>query len=457
MRKIFRERLLSQEKAKSNAFSVNPIIWGLFVFSVLLFLVTLGAANFSLGWLSPVDLNNIETKTIPWLFQVNDVVRDVITPIGLFIAILAGINLCPRNKYTIALANGTLIFVATRYIVWRLLTINTAHALSFLMSLLIYVYELLFVIILYAEFIPSTSYEPTKRRREADHLAAAIHNGEASVDIFIATYNESPRQIRRCIHASKSQLYQNKHIYVLDDGNREEIRKLSKELNVNYIARVDNNHRKAGNLNNALRQTDGEFILVLDCDFIPFQMLIRRTLGFFHNQEVAIVQTPQHYFMPDFHARNLGAEALMPSDVDMFYNYQQVIRDNFNAVICVSTSYVARRSALESIGGYVTTCIIEDHQTGTRLLTEEWRIIYLNEILSVGETPGNLRDYIEQRLRWLQGNLQVLLPSCQLPIFNSATTFWQRVFYVLHYASNFMPAGRAFFIFIPLISLYFGN
>jgi len=427
--------------------------------SVLTFLITLGAANISFSWISPVELNNIATKPIPWPFQVNDAMRDVVIPIGLFAVLLTTIKLCPRNKYTIAFANGTLIFAATRYIIWRLLTINTAHALSFAMSLVIYLYELLFVIVLYAEFIPSTSYNPIKRKREADRLMMEISNSgqAASVDIFIATYNESARQVRRCIHACKSQLYSNKQVYVLDDGSRDEIKNLAHELNVGYITRKDNKHRKAGNLNNALGQTNGQFILVVDCDFIPFQTLITRTLGFFTNDDIAIVQTPQHYFMPDFHARNLGVEALMPSDVDMFYNYQQVIRDNYNSVICFGTSYVVRRTALESIGGYVTTCIIEDHQTGTRLLTEGWRIIYLNEILSVGETPGNLRDYIDQRLRWLQGNLQILLPSSRLPIFNSKTTTWQRIFYLLHYATNFMPVGRAFFIFIPLFSLYLGN
>jgi cellulose synthase (UDP-forming) len=449
--------LISRSHEESKSFAINPIIWGLFIFSVLAFLVTLGASNLNFGWLSPVQLNNIETKSIPWPFQVKDIQRDVATPLALFVTIIFAINFCPRNKYTIAFANGTLLFVATRYIVWRLLTINTAHTLSFVMSLLIYLYELLFVAILYLQFIPSTTFEPTKRTREANKLAAEMQDETASVDIFIATYNESTRQIRRCIHACKSQLYTNKTIYVLDDGSRDEIKELSLEMNVKYISRANNEHRKAGNLNNALGQTSGDYILVLDCDFIPFQLLINRTLGFFTKADVAIVQTPQHYFMPDFHARNLGVEGLMPSDVDMFYNYQQVIRDNYNSVICVGTSYLARRSALESIGGYVTTCIIEDHQTGTRLLTEGWRIIYLNEILSIGETPGNLGDYIDQRLRWLQGNLQLLLPASQLPIFSSATTGWQKLFYLIHYASNFMPVGRAFFIYIPIISLYLGN
>ena len=456
MNKSTGKRLLSDNSTRQDAFAINPKIWKILVFSLFTFLFTLGAGNINFGWLNPVELNNIATKSTPWPFQVIDSFDDVIAPIGLFIAILIAIRLSPRNKYTIAFANGTLIFVATRYIIWRTLTINTAHTLSFAMSMLIYLYELLFVVILYADFIPSTRYDPNKRKLEADKWQAILAP-KSTVDIFITTYNESARQVRRCILGCKSQLYGNKKIYVLDDGNREEIRQMARKLDVEYISRSNNEHRKAGNLNNALRQTSGDYILVLDCDFIPLKTLISRTLGFFNDQEVAIVQTPQQYFTPDFHARNLGVEALMPSDVDMFYNYQQVIRDNFNAVICVGTSYLVRRSALESIDGYVTTCIIEDHQTGTRLLTEGWRIVYLNEILSVGETPGNLRDYIDQRLRWLQGNLQILLPASKLSIFSSALTAWQKVFYLIHYASNFLPVGRAFFIFIPLFSLYLGN
>jgi cellulose synthase (UDP-forming) len=84
---------------------------------------------------------------------------------------------------------------------------------------------------------------------------------------------------------------------------------MARKLDVEYISRNDNEHRKAGNLNNALRQTSGDYILVLDCDFIPLKTLISRTLGFFNDQRVAIVQTPQQYFTPDFHARNLGVEA----------------------------------------------------------------------------------------------------------------------------------------------------
>ncbi len=89
---------------------------------------------------------------------------------------------------------------------------------------------------------------------------------------------------------------------------------------------------------------------------------------------MALVQTPQHHFNSDFHHRNLGLDVLVPDDIDYFFRYVQVIRNPFNAVVCCGTSYLARRSALEFIGGYATHCIVEDNQAGTRRLTHDWRM-----------------------------------------------------------------------------------
>jgi hypothetical protein len=134
------KRLLGDDSNRQEAFAIDPKIWQLLICSLFIFLFTLGAGNINFGWLNPVELNNIATKSTPWPFQIIDFFDDVITPISLFIAVLIAIRLSPRNKYTIAIADGTLIFVATRYIIWRMLTINTAHALSFAMSMLIYLY-----------------------------------------------------------------------------------------------------------------------------------------------------------------------------------------------------------------------------------------------------------------------------------------------------------------------------
>jgi len=67
-----------------------------------------------------------------------------------------------------------------------------------------------------------------------------------------------------------------------------------------------------------------------------------------------------------------------------------------------------------------------------------WRVVYLDEILSLGEVPRTFRDYIEQRLRWLQGNVQIYFCSKELPIWSKLGA-WQKSFYVSQAIYCLMP------------------
>lgn len=93
--------------------------------------------------------------------------------------------------------------------------------------------------------------------------------------------------------------YPHKTIYLLDDTRRPEMRSLAAELGCEYRTRPDNLHAKAGNLNHALAQTTGELIVVFDADFIPTRNFLTRTVGFFQDSQVALVQTPQTFYNPD--------------------------------------------------------------------------------------------------------------------------------------------------------------
>jgi cellulose synthase (UDP-forming) len=81
-----------------------------------------------------------------------------------------------------------------------------------------------------------------------------------SVDVFVPTYNEPEYIVRRTVIGCQAMEYPNKTIYILDDTRRPFIKALAEELRCEYITRPDNTHAKAGNLNNALRYTQGELI-----------------------------------------------------------------------------------------------------------------------------------------------------------------------------------------------------
>ena len=436
--------------------SIRPASWSFLITALLLFLLALVAANLDLSWLSPPRLNALTMRQLPEHYQIRDTWVDGLGPI-----VVAGVGLLliqrlPKRPWGYALANGCLLFFSLRYYVWRSTTLNTAHPISFVLSVVLFIFEGVYILMLLMEFLPSLWFDPVLRRQQADAQLATVRQEPYQVDIFITTYNESPSKVRRAVEACLAQSYGRRIIHVLDDGAREEVRLLAANLGVHYLSRQTNEHRKAGNLNHALALTSAPLIAIFDCDFVAYDNFLERTLGFFAKPDIAIVQTPQHYFQPDFHARSLAVDQLMPSDVSMFYHYQQVIRDRFNAVVCVGTSYVVRRAALESIGGYVTTCIIEDYQTSTRLLSNGWRVVFLDEILSVGEAPDRFRDYIDQRLRWLQGNLQIFFPASQLAVWSSLSGT-QKLFYANHLISNFLPVARLWYLYIPVLSLMLGN
>ncbi len=434
---------------------VSPAAWTFLIVAAALLLGALVLASSDLGQLDGTQLNPVSLRVLPRQFQVADLWRHAMPPVVLAGLAAASTLWLPRRPWSYGLVTLVLLAVALRYFLWRATTLNTAHPLSLLCSGLLFGTELLYLLTTGLQLLPALGYDPGLRSRQANQLQGWLQDHQPSVDVWIPTYNEPERLVRRAIHTCRNLRYANRTITVLDDGHRPAIAALAAELGVKYLSRQGNAHRKAGNLNHALAHTSAEFIAVFDCDFMPFPSFLERTLAFFSDANVALVQTPQHYFQSEFHNRNLGLDVVMPSDLDYFFRYLQVIRDRSNAVICCGTSYVVRRSALEQIGGYVTSCLIEDHQTSTKLLTQGWTLRYLNEVLSMGEVPRTFADFLDQRLRWMQGNIQIFLRPRELPIWTTLSAA-QISFYLNLAVSLLTPLWRLIYLVLPLLSLVLG-
>src|SRR5262249_49323771 len=123
----------------------------------------------------------------------------------------------------------------------------------------------------------------TDHTATADRLEGRLRRRPASalphVDVFICTYNEGLDVLEGPIIAARSLDYPNFTVWVLDDGRRAWLRDFCADQGVRYLTRPDNQHAKAGNLNHALAQTDGELFAVLDADFVPRKDFLMRTVG----------------------------------------------------------------------------------------------------------------------------------------------------------------------------------
>ncbi|WP_299487636.1 glycosyltransferase [Acaryochloris sp. IP29b_bin.137] len=323
-----------------------------------------------------------------------------------------------------------LIVVQSKYLVWR-----STHTLSLqgpdaLLCIGLFAYELLSILNSW-----TNNYlilQAPNRRAEADqyHQRGQRAN-KLSVDIFIPTYNEPTTMLERTLIGCKSIKYpkQQKHIWLLDDGQRPEMEALAKKWGCHYLTRPINEHAKAGNLNHALQQTNSEIVVVFDADFIPLNHFLERTIGFFQaDNHVSMVVTPQKFYNPDPPQKNLGGRFIADEQTE-FYQVIQPARDAVNAVVCSGSSVLYRRQHLEAIGGIPLNTIVEDYATGILMQARGYKTVYLNELLSVGCAANNINEYLKQRMRWAEGTLRMVI-SQHNPLWLSGLSMMQRFTYL---------------------------
>jgi cellulose synthase (UDP-forming) len=173
-----------------------------------------------------------------------------------------------------------------------------------------------------------------------------------TVDVFITTYNEPVDMVMVTATAAQAIRYPHQ-TWILDDGDRSELRAAAQAADAGYLVRSADwasrpRHAKAGNLNNALMNTDGEFVLILDADQVPDAAILERTLGWFDDPRVALVQTPQWF-------HNVGASDPLGSQAPLFYGPIQQGKDGWNAAFFCGSNAILRREALLRLGlrGYV--------------------------------------------------------------------------------------------------------
>ena len=229
-----------------------------------------------------------------------------------------------------------------------------------------------------------------------------------TVDVFVPVYREPVELVRWTLLAAK-EISLPHQTFLLDDGNRPEMKALAGELGIRYLARERNINAKAGNLNNGLPHSTAEYLMVFDADHIAVPHALEVTLGFFADENVALVQTPQDFYNIDaFQYFNPRRSRGLWHDQSFFYGLAEPSRAAVNGASCIGTGVVYRRSALDTIGGFPTETVTEDMHTSLRLHALGYEVVYLNEPTAYGVAASDLRDYYNTRHRWAHGNLHVL-------------------------------------------------
>lgn len=275
-----------------------------------------------------------------------------------------------------------------------------------------------------------------------------------TVDVFIATYNEPLELLRETAICAVSIQYPHKTC-ILDDGNRPEVAELAQELGCEYFSRFNHADAKAGNLNNALERTTGEFILVLDADHVPEPQIIDQLIGFFRDRKIAVVQTAQDFYNLDsFQHLTSWRSKYLWQQQELFFNVIQPGKDRYNAAFYCGSPALLRREALTQVGGFATGTITEDMHTGMRLQKKGWRVLYHNATLARGLAPQTFLGFATQWRRWGQGAMQVL--RVENPLFGRGLGFRQRLCYLGSFYFYWMGFQKLAYILTPMFCLITG-
>ena len=372
----------------------------------------------------------------------------------------------PNSNPHRALIFGISALLALRYIFWRAtetvapigLTVDALASWSFLLI------EFMAMLGSFSSYLMMSRTK--ERSSEVDQNFKWWEKPEHGtphrphVAILIATYNEDLEVLERTIIGAQSLHYPDKTVYILDDGKRPWLRDYCAAQNVEYVTRPDNKGAKAGNINHAVRmlaqqENPPDYLAVLDADFVPHQGFLSRSLSLFHDPQVGLVQTPQHFFNADPIQHNLGLSRSYPDEQRFFFDHVQPSRDAWGVAFCCGTSSVMRFRAVAEIGGFPTESITEDFMLTLVLQDHGWKTVYLNEALTEGLAPEGLKEYVTQRARWCLGLMQIAR-SDYGPFGNSGLRLrdrWSVADSVIFWLSSF--SFRLAAIYFPLLYWFF--
>jgi cellulose synthase/poly-beta-1,6-N-acetylglucosamine synthase-like glycosyltransferase len=207
-------------------------------------------------------------------------------------------------------------------------------------------------------------------------------------------------------------------IQVLDDST-DETREMTRScvdrlsaqgFDVELIHRLNRVGYKAGALEEGLSSARGEFICILDADFVPQPGLLKSTVDFFTDPKIGMIQTRWGHL-------NRGYSLLTRVQamfLDGHLLLEQVARSrsgrffNFNG-----TAGLWRKSCIQQAGGWQHDTLTEDLDLSYRAQLEGWKFVFLTDVVTPAELPVDMNGFKSQQHRWTKGSIQTckkLLP-----------------------------------------------
>lgn len=208
-------------------------------------------------------------------------------------------------------------------------------------------------------------------------------------------------------------------IQVLDDSTDETVQIAADEtarlkaqgFDIEHLHRTNRAGFKAGALAEGLEKARGEFIFILDADFVPQPSSLKSCIHFFTDDGVGMVQmrwghlNRGHSLLTKVQAMFLDGHLLLEqtarSRAGRFFNFN-------------GTAGLWRKSCINEAGGWHYDTLTEDLDLSYRAQMAGWRFVYLPDVVVPAELPMDMNGFKSQQHRWTKGSIQTckkLLPA----------------------------------------------
>ncbi len=307
--------------------------------------------------------------------------------------------------------------------------------------LLLFILTLVSLLYYYSAFFGLINKDTDDIKTSGDYLPM--------VTVQVPVYND--RIVERLLEALVRQDYPNYEIVVADDSTdkvtKEIIDRFSHYPNVKIIRRDSRDGYKAGALNNALKYSKGDIIVVFDSDFVPDRDFLRRMVAPFKDPSISYVQARWTFEnLPENLITVFAGTSLL------IYHYLiYPLKDRLGTFYLSGSAMAVRRKVLEEVGGWKDGTLAEDADLALRLAAKGYRGKYLPTLHAPNQLPFLINVFLKQQARWASGMIEALLLNWRNLISSKRLSIIQKLSMLLIPLLNLIYVVTAFLVLIGIV------